>query len=94
MIAAARFTFASRLKREPDIGEQRIIIVRRCSVSIELVVVGVLQSDAHISPRPHWRPTVNERNVGNLEDVAVAIRTTCTSRITAVQLRDLTNPTC
>ena len=73
MIAAARVTNTIQLHREPKVCEQRIVIVCRDSVPIELVVVGVLQSDAHIGPWPTWRLASHERNVGDLEDKAVAV---------------------
>src|SRR5450759_1519553 len=63
------------LHRKPKIGEQRVVIMREYSVSIEFVVVSVLEPNARISPRPSWRLAANERDIGDLEDIAVAVWT-------------------
>ena len=69
------------LHREPDIAKQCVVVVGEDCVPIELVVVGVLQADAHISPRPPWRLAANERDIGDLEDVAVAVWTAVTIQL-------------
>src|ERR1039458_9081329 len=75
------------LHREPDIAKQCVVVVGEDCVPIELVVIGVLQTDAHISPRPPWRLAGNEGDVGDLEDVAVAVWTTSASRVVRIQSR-------
>src|ERR1039458_2011705 len=70
---------------EPDIAKQCVVVVGEDRVPIELVVVGVLQTDAHISPRSPWRLAANERDVGDLGDVATAIW--AISRVTRIQSR-------
>src|ERR1035437_3518628 len=75
------------LHREPDIAKQCIVVVGEDRVPIELVVIGVLQADAHISPRPPWRLADAERDIGDLRNKAVAVWTASTSRVIKIQRR-------
>ena len=54
--------------------EQGVIVVGADRGAIELVVVGVLQADAGVEPRPAKRLAGAERDVGDLGHPAVAVR--------------------
>ena len=75
------------LHRKPNISEQQIVIVSEYCVSIKLIVVRVLETYAHISPRPDGCAAGNKGGVGYLEDVAVGVWATSTSRISAKKYR-------
>src|SRR5215468_5894254 len=60
--------------RQPDVGEQRIVGRRASASAVELLVPGVLQSDARIKPRPPRREAADEWNIGDLGDPAVSGR--------------------
>jgi hypothetical protein len=69
-----------RSEHNPGIGEDRIVVVRVSAGSInvrggaiKLVVEHVLQSDAHVHPRPEGRSAIAERKVGNLGNPAGAV---------------------
>src|ERR1700692_4818722 len=58
----------------PCIEEQRVVSLRADCGAIELVVPDVLQPDARVEPRPSRRKILDERDVGDLADPAVAVR--------------------
>jgi hypothetical protein len=42
--------------------------------AVEFIPQNLLQSDAHVQPRPEGRPTITERKIGNLGGPVGAIR--------------------
>jgi hypothetical protein len=53
---------------------RHVILVGAHRRAVELVVVGVLETDAGVEPRPAWRLAGAERDVGECADEAVANR--------------------
>src|SRR5262249_42173888 len=60
--------------RQPDVGEQRIVVRRAKTGATELFVPGILQPDPYVEPRPAWRETAQEWNVGDFRHPALGIR--------------------
>src|SRR5580693_10741962 len=58
----------------PCIEKQRVVSLRADGGAVELVVPDVLQPDARVEPRPSRRKILDERDVGDLADPAVAVR--------------------
>src|SRR6516162_852986 len=63
-----------RLEGNPGMEEQRVVILGADRGAVKLVVIGVLQADAGIEPRPAERFAHPEWDVGDLGYPAVAIR--------------------
>src|SRR5208282_1127661 len=55
--------------------EQRIVGARADGGSVEFVVPGILQPDASVEPWPARRLATDKRDVGDLGDPAVTVRT-------------------
>src|ERR1700676_2785404 len=64
----------ARLHGKPGMKEQRVVVVGADRGAVEFVVIGVLQADAGIEPRPAHRLAEPERDVGDLGRPAVAVR--------------------
>src|ERR1700746_1640071 len=65
----------------PDIGEERVVVVRVSSNTVvirsgpvKFGPVCILQADAEVQPWPEGRAAVAERQVGNLEDPVGTVR--------------------
>src|SRR5665213_3410699 len=74
------------LHRQPQIQERCIVARSADAGSVEPVVPGVLQPDTRIEPRPSRSDAAYERDIGDLGDPAVAVRTEAAGK-SAVQGR-------
>src|SRR3984957_17501321 len=58
----------------PCIEKQRVVSLRADGGAVESVVPDVLQPNTRVEPRPSRRKILDERDVGDLADPAVAVR--------------------
>ena len=65
------------LHRKPCVEEQRVVVVCVQRRTIEFIVVGVLQCDAHVGPWPYGGTAAAERDISDFGNIAVAVRVTC-----------------
>jgi hypothetical protein len=74
----------SRSEHGPNVDKERVVSVCVSSHAVdirggavEFGPVRVLQTDAEIQPWPKRRPSVAERQIGEIEDPASTVRASC-----------------
>src|SRR5579872_5939939 len=69
-----RFSDLVSSQRQPNVGEQAVIVRSADAGAAELFVPGILEPYPCVEPRPAWRETADKWDIGDLSDPAARAR--------------------